>query len=109
VLPAKLPLDRFYRELVRTQQILNRTHLGFAALKDTFVMATKFLAAGQTNFVKMLWKFSSVYNAERQSADHRRDTHYSIGLPPMTAQTRVDLGLLYIHKPAVAAAGRNAN
>ncbi len=115
VLPTKLPLDQFYKELVKTQQILNQKHLGFAALKDTFVMAAKFLAAGQTNFVNMLWKFSKVYNAERQNADHRREVHYSIGLPPVTAQTKVDPGLLYIHKPAApymhkpAAAGRNVS
>src|SRR5580698_5915140 len=39
VLPTKLPLDRFYKELVRTQQVINQKHLGFAALKDTFFMA----------------------------------------------------------------------
>jgi hopanoid C-3 methylase len=100
VLPTKLPLDQFYKELVKTQQILNQKHLGFAALKDTFVMAAKFLAAGQTNFVKMLWKFSSVYNAERQTGDHRKQVHYSIGLPPFTAQAKVDPTLLYIHQPA---------
>ncbi len=103
VLPTKLPLDRFYQELVKTQQILNQKHLGFAALKDTFVMAAKFLAAGQTNFVKMLWKFSSVYNAQRQFEEHSEQVHYSIGLPPVTGQkTRVDPTLLYIHKPATA-------
>jgi hypothetical protein len=75
---SNIILERFYQELVRTQQILNQKHLGWAALKDTFVMAAKFLARGQTNFVKMLWKFSRVYNAQRQIADHRRETHYSI-------------------------------
>ena len=30
VLPTHLPLDRFYEELVKTQQILNRKHLGLA-------------------------------------------------------------------------------
>ena len=37
VLPTRLPLDRFYAELVRTQQVLNRKHLGLAALKGTAV------------------------------------------------------------------------
>lgn len=50
VLPTKLPLEHFYQELVRTQQILNQKHLGWAALKDTFVMATKFLARGANQF-----------------------------------------------------------
>ncbi len=30
VLPTRLPLDRFYAELVKTQQVMNRKHLGFA-------------------------------------------------------------------------------
>lgn len=36
VLPTKMPLNKFYQELVRTQQVLNKKHLGFAALRDTF-------------------------------------------------------------------------
>lgn len=102
VLPTKLPLDRFYEELVRTQQILNQKHLGFAALKDTFFMALGFLAKGQTNFVKMLWKFSSVYNAKRQMQDHQREIRYPIRLPEAAPQKRVDQTLLYIHTPETA-------
>jgi len=102
VLPTKLPLDRFYEEHVRTQQVLNQKHLGFAALKDTFLMALRFLAQGQTNFVKMLWKFSSVYNAKRQVADHRRDVRYDITLPVSASPGHVAQSLLYIHKPESA-------
>jgi hopanoid C-3 methylase len=102
VLPTKLPLERFYQELVRTQQVLNQKHLGFAALKDTFFMAASFLAKGQTNFVKMLWKFSSVYNAKRQLADHQREVRYPIALPPATHAKQVDQKLLYIHMPEPA-------
>jgi hopanoid C-3 methylase len=104
VLPTKLPLERFYQELVRTQQVLNQKHLGFAALKDTFVMAAKFLAHGQTNFVKMLWKFSSIYNSEKQMADHRRESRYSISLPSAAPQPRAHPELLYIHTPAARTA-----
>ena len=102
VLPTKLPLDRFYGELVRTQQILNQKHLGFAALKDTFFMALGFLAKGQTNFVKMLWKFSSVYNAKRQMEDHQREVRYPIRLPEAAPPKKVDQTLLYIHQPETA-------
>ena len=34
VLPTKLPLAEFYEELVKTQHVLNRKHLGWAALKS---------------------------------------------------------------------------
>jgi len=33
VLPTKLPLKRFYEELVNTQSVLNRKHLGWGALR----------------------------------------------------------------------------
>src|SRR5262249_1447484 len=47
VLPTKLPSQRFYQELVQTQQILNKKHLGFAALRDTFFLVAKLLAGGK--------------------------------------------------------------
>lgn len=107
VLPTKLPLDQFYKELVRTQQVLDQKHLGFAALKDTFFLAASFLARGQTNFVRMLWKFSSVYNANRQIGDHKREVKYSITLPSGRPVKHVDQKLLFVHKPEeVHAAGQ---
>ncbi len=81
VLPTKLPLDRFYHELVKTQQVLNMKHLGATALKKTAVIAARLLARGQTNFVRMLWKFNSVYHPELQLADHRRQVKYEMRLP----------------------------
>ena len=81
VLPTKLPLDRFYQELVMTQSVLNRKHLGFAALRTTAGLAARRLLRGQTNFVRMLWKFNSVYNPHRQLADHRQPVRYQMRLP----------------------------
>jgi hopanoid C-3 methylase HpnR len=81
VLPTKLPLDRFYQELVKTQQVLNMKHLGATALKNTALIAARLLARGQTNFVRMLWKFNSVYHPELQLADHRRPVKYEMRLP----------------------------
>ena len=81
VLPTKLPLDRFYQELVKTQQVLNMKHLGMTALKNTAAIAARLLARGQTNFVRMLWKFRSVYHPELQLADHRRPVKYQMRLP----------------------------
>jgi hopanoid C-3 methylase HpnR len=86
VLPTRLPLPEFYEELVKTQQILNRKHLGWAALKSTARLAAGHLLRGQTNFVKMLWKFNSVYNPELQMADHRRPVSYEMALPPSMAE-----------------------
>lgn len=99
VLPTKLPLDRFYKELVRTQEVINMKHLGFAPLKDTSILAAKLLLRGQTNFARMLWKFSSVYNANRQLADHAREVKYEITPPSPADPARTDHKLLFVHRP----------
>lgn len=81
VLPTRLPLPEFYEELVKTQQVLNKKHLGWTALKSTAKLAAGHLLRGQTNFVKMLWKFNSVYDPRLQMADHQRPVSYEMSLP----------------------------
>lgn len=108
VLPTKLSLERFYTELVKTQQILNRKHLGFAALKATAGISARLLMKGQTNFVKMLWKFNSVYNPQRQLADHRRPVKYEMKLPtPIVDRKKIDPRRLYVLPPNSKAAQAN--
>ena len=104
VLPTKLPLERFYQELVKTQQVINKKHLGFAALRDTFFIVVKLLAQGQTNFLRMLWKFNQVYNPGRQFADHKRAVRYEMLLPQSAPQGRLDRKSLYVHRPESAQA-----
>jgi hopanoid C-3 methylase len=96
VLPTKLPLKEFYEELVATQRVLSMKHLGFAALRDTARIAVKNLLRGQTNFIRMLWKFDSVYNPKLQLNDHRLPVRYQISLPP-APQEQVDRKTLYVH------------
>jgi hopanoid C-3 methylase HpnR len=98
VLPTKLPLPRFYEELVKTQQVVNMKHMGFGALKDTAMIAAKRLAEGQTNFVKMLWKFSSVYDPKLQLGDHAQPVKYEIGARKHHGENKVDPRTLYVHK-----------
>lgn len=81
VTPTKLPLDVFYGELVKTQQVLNTKHLGLRTLSRTARLAAGLLARGQTNFVRMLWRFNSVFNPARQLADHARPVTYAMRLP----------------------------
>ncbi|HEX9901081.1 MAG TPA: hopanoid C-3 methylase HpnR, partial [Candidatus Methylomirabilis sp.] len=99
VLPTKLPLERFYQELVRTQQVLNMKHLGIAALRKTSVLAAKLLAKGQTNFVRMLWRFNKVYHHELQLADHRRPVTYEMRLPEAPVNGKVNPRTLYVLQP----------
>ncbi|WP_394849211.1 hopanoid C-3 methylase HpnR [Pendulispora brunnea] len=108
VLPTKLPLRRFYEELVKTQQVLNKKHLGIAALKATAAISARLLLQGQTNFVKMLWKFNSVYDPRRQLSDHAQPVKYEMKLPVVSPTKKVDPRKLYVLPPNSKAAQANA-
>ncbi|MDR7299989.1 hopanoid C-3 methylase HpnR [Haloactinomyces albus] len=97
VLPTKLPLDVFYRELVRTQAVINRKHLGVTALAKTARIVGGHLLHGQTNFARMLWKFNTVYNPQRQYADHHRPVRYELPVPHHHEVGPRDRQELYIH------------
>jgi magnesium-protoporphyrin IX monomethyl ester (oxidative) cyclase len=101
VLPTALPLQHFYEELVQTQAIINRKHLGFAALRGVGALALQLLWQGQTNFLRMLWKFHRVYNAQRQYADHLRPVSYSMPAPQRLGAPKP--AELYVHLPKVSA------
>jgi hopanoid C-3 methylase HpnR len=96
VLPTKLTLAEFYHELVETQRVLSMKHLGFAALRETAGLAAARLIRGQTNFVRMLWKFNGVYNPKLQIADHSQPVKYEISLPPSRSE-KLDRQSMYIH------------
>jgi hopanoid C-3 methylase HpnR len=96
VLPTKLPLHEFYKELVETQRVLSRKHLGWEGLRQCARIVVRHLLRGQTNFLRMIWKFNSVYRPDLQLADHRQPIKYEINLPPPSADT-VNRDKLYIH------------
>jgi hopanoid C-3 methylase HpnR len=97
VLPTTLSLEDFYAELVRTQRVLNRKHLGWRALMEASGIAAGLLLRGQTNFVRSLWKFNSVFNPDLQLHDHAQPVRYEIPLP--VAQDMRSKKSLYIHRP----------
>src|SRR5262249_46809022 len=97
VLPTELSLPEFYGELVRTQRVLNMKHLGMKQLWGMTREVAGLLARGQTNFIKMLFKFNSVYDPELQLADHDRPVRYEMSLPP-APRAKVDPITLYVHK-----------
>jgi hopanoid C-3 methylase HpnR len=102
VLPTRLPLARFYEELVRTQQVLNMKHLGWTAFRGTATLAARLLVRGQTNFVRSLWKFNSVYNPARQLADHERPVAYEMRLPTAPLKIGARKRELFVLPPAPA-------
>src|SRR5262245_49622497 len=98
VLPTRLPLHRFYTELVKTQAVLARKHLGAAALAKTTGIVAKQLLRGQTTFARMIGKFDQVYNAARQYSAHLEPVTYQL---PSPAEHQVTPGRkeLYVHLP----------
>jgi hypothetical protein len=100
VLPTRLPLHQFYTELVKTQQVLARKHLGVAALAKTTGIVARQLLRGQTNFARMIWKFNSVYHPDRQYAEHQRQPRYLLPPPAERPAAPPDRKELYIHVPA---------
>jgi hopanoid C-3 methylase len=98
VLPTTLPLPEFYAELVKTQQVLNTKHLGVAAVRQTLGIAGKLLLHGQTNFLRMIWKFNSVFNPALQLADHARPVQYELPSRPEFTPA-ADKRTLYVHRP----------
>jgi hopanoid C-3 methylase HpnR len=97
VLPTTLPLAEFYRELNKTQAVLARKHLGVRAAAQTLGILARQLAHGQTNFAKMIWKFNTVYSAQRQLADHDRPVRYELPVPDQHAVAQRDRRELYVH------------
>jgi len=69
---------------------------GVAALRDTASIALGLAMRGQTNFLRMLWKFKQVYNTHRQFADHQRPVTYAMR-PPAAAVARPRARDLFIH------------
>jgi hopanoid C-3 methylase HpnR len=96
VLPTRLPLAEFYQELVKTQSVLNRKHLGWSAVKSLAPVLAGNLARGQINALKMLWKFNSVYDPALQLADHTQAVPYELTLPPSSTEP-IKPRTIYVH------------
>jgi hopanoid C-3 methylase len=81
VIETKLPLREFYAELVKTQEIINRKFMGWRTAVALSKILAGQLARGQTNFLKMLFKFSKAYNVDRFYDDHFKPVKYSMRRP----------------------------
>ena len=103
VLPTRLPLRQFYEQLVRSQDILNRKHMGWTALRETAGIAFRLLMRGQTNFLRMLWKFGSVYTVDRLHGDHEQEVRYPLRVPEAARTVRPSRDDLYVHHPTAVA------
>ncbi|WP_114913960.1 hopanoid C-3 methylase HpnR [Acidibrevibacterium fodinaquatile] len=96
VLPTKLPLAEFYRELVATQRVLNMKHLGWRTLLGTAGLVARHLRRGQTNFLQSLFRFNSVYDPTKLLADHALPVAYEVPLPTTAVPTK--RAAFYVHQ-----------
>ena len=105
VLPTTLPLHEFYSELVETQRVIARKHLGWAILPKVARKMGGLAMEGQFNFIKSIWKFNKVYNADRQFGDHQQPVVYQIRPPGPIVPLSKERTELFIHpKPKRAGA-----
>ncbi len=96
VTPTRLPLREFYEQLVRTQAVINAKFMGWRAAAAMSRLIAGQLVRGQTNFLRMLFKFSRVYNAQRFYEDHFRPSAYAMRRPS-EYPARPDNGQLLVH------------
>jgi hopanoid C-3 methylase HpnR len=106
VMETQLPLDEFYKELVDTQSIINRKFMGWRTAVAVSRILAEQLLRGQTNFLRMLFKFSAVYNAERQAADHRRAVRYHMRRPEEYSRIPAMRDVLVHSREKIGADGR---
>ncbi len=112
VLPTKLPLDVFYRELISTQRVLYRKHLNWRSAPSVAFGAVSCLLRGQTNYVRGMMMYDKVYDINAVLSDHKRQVDYELPLPPVPqpahgAPARKG-AQLYIHAPR-GRAGRSVD
>ena len=101
VLPTKMPLPEFYRELLHTQRVLYGKHMNWWTAPQLAKALAKNLVRGQTNFMRGIMNYNKVYNVEKMLADHARPVHYELPLPPapQTNAAAAKSSQLYIHAP----------
>jgi hopanoid C-3 methylase len=99
VLPTRLPLAEFYKELVTTQRAILKKHLDWHQLWDAGGIVARLLLHGQTNFVKSLFKLNQVYRPELLLADHQMPVAYEIPAPPAAPVAGPIPASIYVHPP----------
>ena len=99
VLPTKLPIAAFYRELLHTQRVLYRKHMTWWTVPTLARELAGNLVRGQTNFVRGIMNYNKVYNVEKMLADHARPVRYELPVSPrpQTNAPTVKAAQLYIH------------
>lgn len=98
VLPTKLPLEKFYRELLKTQRVLYRKHLNWRTAPRVGMAGLGLLMRGQSNFVRGMLLYNKTFNLDKMLHDHAQPVRYEIPLPAAAMPAAKTAGL-YIHAP----------
>jgi magnesium-protoporphyrin IX monomethyl ester (oxidative) cyclase len=98
VLPTKLPLAEFYEQMVRAESVINAKFMGWRTALSVSRILARQLSRGQTNFLKMLFRFRSVFNAKRFHDDHARAQRYKLR-KPSEYHCKPSREELYVHRP----------
>jgi len=102
VLPTKLPLETFYRELLHTQRVLYGKHMDWRTTPLLLSSVARNLMRGQTNFLRGIIKYNKVFNINTMLGDHAKPVHYELPLPPRPqadVARAAKASQLYIHAP----------
>jgi hopanoid C-3 methylase len=99
VLPTKLPLAKFYSELLHTQRVLYAKHMNWWTAPKLAKELIQNLAHGQNNFIRGIMKYNKAYNLENMLAAHARPVHYELPVsrPPETNAPAAKAAQLYVH------------
>src|SRR5262249_52971594 len=99
VLPTKLPIAAFYRELLHTQRVLYRKHMTWWTVPTLARELAGNLVRGQTNFMRGIMNYNKVYNVEKMLPDRARPVHYELPVSPRpeTNAPTARAAELYIH------------
>jgi hopanoid C-3 methylase HpnR len=103
VLPTRLPLDVFYREVLSIQKVLFRKRIDWRTTLDYARETVECVLRGQTNYLRGMMLFKQTYQVDKLLADHALPLRYALPAPPARAKAaagRPGLGKqLYVHAP----------
>src|SRR5580658_1426457 len=99
VLPTKMPLVDFYRELLHTQRVLYAKHMNWWTAPLLARELASNLMRGQTNFMRGIMKYNKTYNIDKMLSDHARPVHYELPIAPLPLPNApaAKTSELYIH------------
>lgn len=109
VLPTRLPLPVFYRELLHTQRVLYRKHLNWRTAPGRARDFLGLLLRGRANFLRGMMLYPTIFNLKKMLQDHAQPVRYEMALPPSLdtkGKPVAKPAQLYIHAPR-GRAGRN--